>query len=983
MQAALAWWAQGAPSGDPNGYLALAKYCVDHVEQYIDGAMGCDTTVGNCGRSASADADWSGAGLFSMAMVYDIVHSQLSSTEIANFANKVLNDNTAAQGGIDTVACTPQPQTLETGTISTSTSSTTVTGTGTSFSGFAVGGVLLEAPPLYSTVPSVLGFISSVGSNTSITLTSDPLVAYTGNFYYSPPWNNNCGMIWFYKHNNMAPQLTAGQANFYQAGGSSYTSYAGPWSNLTWPQTVSYFAMGMVLAGDDSRAQTLVTQAYNYYLTQEHSLALSSYSGVPVEGAGYPHGRQAAFTSLFLALLQGAVVSPPSIGGTLVKRWAQEFYLMPFPYSPSDQISYGTGYGERYYQFASGPNEFGPIASYLLGTSTEGKNLNYIMLQSAANGGRGDYVDNGDMATSRGSYAWLAFIYAPSPANTSVQTDYRTGPTQFIFNQTDVATCTSLGLTCAQVPAIYTFMMSKSDWTKTATEVVTNSGVSSWGFDHMLAVYPGSVHIYRGGPLLAGDGGCQDGVANGDYCDVQNGLGDTIPMLGAFNVNNNGGYNCAIGNAAPNSCEYAPVTRWAGVTPTGDASSRYAYEMIDLTQAYVSSTNPTRVQRSIIHFKKSGTQDYVVVYDDMATSSGNLKTAYWHYFVGNGEATESSGSNTVTLTRGSTARLLTSFLAIPGSNSVVMTDEGTSYPGNQGHNNTDRVNICGSSNGATCDSTLTAAEFLTVHLPTTNTSASMPTITQPSCSATGGNCTAVQIEDLAAAEGSGLCAAGSHAHSGLIYYHAQRDGHRYLVAGMVPGNYSVSVNGATVVSSITVNANDYSLYFESTAGLVQIESSGTLTLAITPSFTPAAGTFSSAQAVTITTGTPLRRQSTTRPMDLRQPPAPRSIPVRSRFPPREHFRPSLWRLAIRIARWGRQLTPSSSVAATPAFTPVAGTYSSAQAVTISTTTPSATIYYTTDGSTPTTSSSVYSGPIAVSATETVQAIAVALWPGLE
>jgi hypothetical protein len=65
-----------------------------------------------------------------------------------------------------------------------------------------------------------------------------------------------------------------------------------------------------------------------------------------------------------------------------------------------------------------------------------------------------------------------------------------------------------------------------------------------------------------------------------------------------------------------------------------------------------------------------------------------------------------------------------------------------------------------------------------------------------------------------------------------------------------------------------------------------------------------------------------------------------------------------------------------SQVATPTFLPVAGSYSSAQPVTISTTSPSpTTIYYTTDGSTPTTNSTVYSGPINVSNSETLKALA--------
>jgi hypothetical protein len=60
----------------------------------------------------------------------------------------------------------------------------------------------------------------------------------------------------------------------------------------------------------------------------------------------------------------------------------------------------------------------------------------------------------------------------------------------------------------------------------------------------------------------------------------------------------------------------------------------------------------------------------------------------------------------------------------------------------------------------------------------------------------------------------------------------------------------------------------------------------------------------------------------------------------------------------------------------PILSPAPGTYSPSQTVTLSDTNPAATIYYTLDGTTPTTSSPVYNNtPILVTATTTIQAIA--------
>src|SRR6185503_15896942 len=70
-------------------------------------------------------------------------------------------------------------------------------------------------------------------------------------------------------------------------------------------------------------------------------------------------------------------------------------------------------------------------------------------------------------------------------------------------------------------------------------------------------------------------------------------------------------------------------------------------------------------------------------------------------------------------------------------------------------------------------------------------------------------------------------------------------------------------------------------------------------------------------------------------------------------------------------------TPTTATAATPIFSELSVTYSSAQTVSISSATTGSTIYFTTDGSTPSTSSNRYTGPVTIASSAVLQALAVA------
>jgi hypothetical protein len=145
----------------------------------------------------------------------------------------------------------------------------------------------------------------------------------------------------------------------------------------------------------------------------------------------------------------------------------------------------------------------------------------------------------------------------------------------------------------------------------------------------------------------------------------------------------------------------------------------------------------------------------------------------------------------------------------------------------------------------------------------------------------------------------------------------------------------------------------------------------------TPVFSPAVGTYTTEQSITITDATAgaviyyttngavpsAASTKYTGPITIAESTSFKAIAIASGYSSS----------AVASAAY----TINLPVTATPLIAPKAGTYTSLQTVVLADATKDAVIYYTTDGKAPTTASTKYTEPFSVSASDTVEAIAVA------
>jgi hypothetical protein len=203
-----------------------------------------------------------------------------------------------------------------------------------------------------------------------------------------------------------------------------------------------------------------------------------------------------------------------------------------------------------------------------------------------------------------------------------------------------------------------------------------------------------------------------------------------------------------------------------------------------------------------------------------------------------------------------------------------------------------------------------------------------------------------------------------------------------LAGGALPDGLALADNGMISGTPAAVGVSDFSVQVADANGDTATRAFSlavTLPPAAAPAFAPAGGTYTSVQSVTIASATDgaTIRYTTDGSTPDESHGAVYSGPVTI------GATTTLKAVAFKSGMTTSAVTSADYVinlpqAAAPQFSPAPGTYDSPQAVTITSETSGATIHYTTDGSAPSaTNGAVYSGPVTISATATLQAIATA------
>ena len=843
-----------------------ALYMLNNIEQYFP--FFCVDTYPDC---ASGDSNQYTSYtlvyyMHNWMLAYQLMQSQMTTAQKNAFADKVLND-LSAFGGISGSPGTSCTNPTTNSRVSITVASGEITAASPLFGAgepIQVGywiGMDGTNPGLGYAIGYQFAKVVTVIDSEHATLSARLTGAwngYSGNLYYRRnTWQSgNCGILWYVKHEQTSPQSMSYVSGAPAYGVTAvwpggYTALAN--NNNTYGVYAGYLAALLSTTANDAnasvRSQVEISTLYSdFYTNLYQAYMLKRWTSYHSAGSAYGTDRP-PHASMFNTILQNSLVSPPNLGGTWDQNLLYHYTVNTQPGAMAAEMEWGqNGMGQNQSAINQQALSYILPTQFLYRNTTIGKIFNWMMRNTMENctsalcpfgntPGTNTIWNSAFIEGNSGYSTGPAWIYAlTDPTFPALDPSSSGVPTAWALNQVTG--------TPSYPQSVFISRTGYNSYTNTLVDFyATGEDMLPGQGDHNVPDYttgyycPLDYRIAKNNILLA-----DDGAINSTYGNLYNDYDNSGSRCGYIEI---GGAYYAQPDSNP---LYALMPR----TNTDGSNNRYAYATGDASLSYLSSVNPVRVQRHLVHFKEG--QDYVVVYDDIATSTGEEKQTFLHYpnnFGASADTTRgttrvsgnqitSSNPGNAGISGADKTQLLTQVLS-PNSSApaYVYTNNANGTYAN-GLGSTFRVSVCAATvaNPTTCDKSNTAAEFLVVHEPVAGTGNTLPTITQPSCTGTRGNCTAVQIADAShpkvavfARQGATLTGASfTTTHSGTA---------QYLIAGMTAGTYSVKLNGSQI-AFVTVNANDNTLYFESTAGAVQAEaSSGGNTGATTQGVTPA------------------------------------------------------------------------------------------------------------------------------------------------
>lgn len=323
--------------------------------------------------------------------------------------------------------------------------------------------------------------------------------------------------------------------------------------------------------------------------------------------------------------------------------------------------------------------------------------------------------------------------------------------------------------------------ISRSGWERADDTVLFATAFpSGWSDDHMGSGAPAAFKIYKNGWVLT------------ENTETDTGVGTDTNMV-------------IFGEQA----NLAPSRQISIVRKASDeAHSSYTYILMSSLASYHAKAAAIRALRSIVHLKKRGTRDFIVVYDALGSSAGQRKTINLYFDKSPHERSTMTSARLPGLVWTGPNRRLSATVVLPSGKQVFAQHAETPHA--------HHVALCASTDGQSCDPNNIESSFLLVYRPAADPKESMPAVRMLDDIDAGH----VGVEILASDPKVAVFPKAGMPLREVSFTTTYARNGQVLITGLEAGIYDIRRNGEVVCAGISVSAASEAAYCELASGAI-------------------------------------------------------------------------------------------------------------------------------------------------------------------